>query len=139
MIRTATKDDLEAVYGLIRQLSYHDFTKDQFESCYSCNLENSHILVCEQNKCIYGCGVLSIHYHLHFSRKTAEVVNLIVNENSRNRGIGKELLASLEQVAADNGCVCIEIASGNQREAAHRFYKREGFASTHCKLTKALT
>ena len=138
MIRTATKGDLEEVYGLIRQLSRHDFTKEQFEACYLYNLEKSSILVSEENKNICGCGVLDIHYSLHFSQKSAEIVNLVVEENARNRGMGKELLAALEQLAADCGCVCIEVGSGKQREDAHRFYYREGYECNHCKFTKRL-
>ena len=138
MIRAASKDDLDAVYELMKQLSRHDFTKEQFESCYFYNLENNHILVHEQDKHICGCGVLNISYHLHFSRKTAEIVNLVVDVNARSCGIGKELLASLEQIAIDNGCVCIELDSAKHREDAHRFYEREGYASTHYKLTKEL-
>ena len=30
-----------------------------------------------------------------------------------------------------DGCVCIELGSGMQREAAHRFYDREGFRRNH--------
>ena len=138
MIRAATKDDLDAVYGLIRQLSRHYFTKEQFEPCYLHNLKYNHILVCEYNKHIGGCGILCIHYSLHYSQKSAEVVNLIVDENARNCGIGKELLTSLEKIAIDNECVYLEVSSGKQREAAHRFYEREGFALTHYKLTKKL-
>ena len=138
IIRTATKDDVDAVYGLIRQLSRHYFTKEQFESCYFHNLENNHILVYEENRCIYGCGILSIYYHLHFSRKSAEIVNLVVDANFRCRGIGKKLLASLEQIAASHGCACVKLDSDKQREDAHRFYYREGFVNGHYKFTKEL-
>jgi len=94
--------------------------------------------VCEENKSICGCGILSIHYPLHFSRKSAEIVNLIVDANFRNRGIGKKLLASLEQIAVSRGCVCVKLDSGKQREDAHRFYYREGFVNDHYKFTKEL-
>jgi hypothetical protein len=36
----------------------------------------------------------------------------------------------------DNGCTCIEVGSGKQREDAHRFYEREGFVCDHYKFTK---
>jgi PhnO protein len=139
MIRFATRADLDAIYVLIKQLSRHDFTKEQFESCFQYNLNNSHILVCEHNNRIRGCGVLCVHYSLHFSRKSAEIVELIVDENFRSNGMGKELMAALEQIAVDSGCVSIEVDSGKRRENAHRFYEREGFVSTHCKLTKELS
>jgi len=136
VIRAATNDDLYAVYGLMRQLSRYPFTKEQFESCYLHNLENNYILVREQNKHVDACGVLSIRFPLHFSCKTAEIINLIVDEGARNQGIGKQLLVSFEAIAVASGCVCIVVNSGKQREAAHRFYEREGYVYTHYRFTK---
>ena len=139
MIRAAIKDDLDAVYGLIKQLSRHEFTKEQFCDCYKYNLERGCVLVYEKdNRNICGCVVFNIHYSLHFSRKTAEIVNLVVDESFRNCGIGKKLLTHVEQIVIENGCVCIEVDSGKHREAAHRFYEREGFVCDHYKLTKEL-
>ena len=138
MIRIATKDDIDAVYGLIKQLSSHEFTKEQFNDCYLYNTQKGQVLVYEKDHTISGCIVYNIHYYLHFSRKSAEIVNLVVDESARGRGIGKELLVSFEQIAADLGCVCLEVDSGKHREAAHRFYMREGFVCNHVKLTKVL-
>jgi len=138
MIRAATKDDLDSVYGLMKQLSRHDFTKAQFEDCYLFNLKRERVLVYEKDDIICGCIVFNIHYPMHFSRKTAEIVNLIVGENCRNRGIGKDLLAYLEKIAIDSGCVCLEVDSSKKREGAHRFYFREGFVCSHYKLVKGL-
>ena len=139
MIRAATKVDLDNVYGLMRQLSRHEFTKEQFGDCYFYSIEKGRVLVYEKDHHnICGCLVFSIHYHLHFSRKSAEIVNLVVDESIRGQGIGRELLTYFERIALDNGCVCIEVDSGKQREAAHRFYEREGFVCDHYKLTKGL-
>jgi PhnO protein len=138
MIRPAVKQDLNVVYNLIRQLSSHEFTMEQFNDCYLHNIEKGCVLVYEKDSIICGCLAFDIHYSLHFSRKTAEIVNLIVDEDTRGHGIGKELLEAVEQIASDNGCVCIEVASGKQREAAHRFYEREGFECNHYKLRKEL-
>jgi PhnO protein len=138
MIRAGIKEDLEAVYRLMQQLSSHEFTKEQFEDCYSFNLVKRNIFVYEKDHFICGCVIYNIHYYLHFSRKTAEIVSLIVDENYRGQGIGKELLSAIEQIAAGSECVCLEVASGKQREDAHRFYTREGFAFDHYKFTKEL-
>ena len=138
MIRIATNDDLDAVYGLIKQLSSHEFTKEQFNDCYLYNTQKGQVLVYEKDHVIRGCITYNIHYYLHFSRKSAEIVNLVVDESVRGNGIGKKLLASFAQIAADLGCVCLEVDSGKHREAAHRFYMREGFAFNHYKFTKEL-
>ena len=138
MIRAAAKNDLDAVYCLMQQLSSHDFTKEQFESCFQQNLDSSYIMVYEEDGCVNGCGVLNIQYPLHFSQKKAEVVNLIVDANARGKGIGKKILHELVRIAALNDCVRIEVASNRRRTDAHRFYIREGFDDTHLKLTKGL-
>jgi len=138
MIRKAIKSDLDAVYRLMRQLSNRDFTRKQFDDCYIYHLESGRILVYEKDYSIIGCLTFDIHYPLHFSRKTAEIVNIVVDENVRSGGIGRDLLAEFEKIALDYGCVCIEVDSGKHREAAHRFYEREGFVCNHYKLRKEL-
>jgi len=138
MIRIATKDDLNTVYRLIKQLSTHKFTKKQFEECYLHNILKGHVLVCERNHIVCGCIVFNIHYYLHFSHKSAEVVNLVVDENVRGNGIGKNLLASFEKIATNSGCKCLEVDSSKHRESAHRFYLQEGYECNHLKFTKKL-
>ena len=138
MIRIATNDDMDAVYKLIKQLSSHEFTKEQFNDCYLYNIVKGQVLVYEKNNIISGCIVYNIHYYLHFSRKSAEIVNLVVDESVRGHGIGKKLLAFFERIAVDLDCVYLEVDSGKHREAAHRFYMREGFVFKHYKFTKGL-
>jgi len=138
MIRIATKNDSDAVYRLMKQLSSHEFTKKQFDDCYLHNIEKGQVLVYEKDDVICGCIVYDIHYYLHFSRKSAEIVNLVIDENYRGRGIGKELLAFFERIAIDMSCICLEVDSGKHREAAHRFYYREGFVCNHIKFVKEL-
>jgi len=138
VIRPAKKKDIKAVYGLIRQLSSYGFSKEQFEDCYMYNIGKECVLVYEKDSCIFGCAVFDIHYKLHFSCKSLEIVNLIVDENNRGCGIGKELLKVLEHISLNNDCICIEVATDKQRDAAHRFYKKEGFVCSHYKLRKEL-
>ena len=138
MIRPAKWRDMEAIRGLMRQLSRHEFTDEMFKACYLHNLKHKHILVYEEADCVRGCGILAIHYMMHYSRKSAEIVNLIVDESARGRGIGKALLDEFERIAIENGCVSIEADSGKHRVDAHRFYYREGFVCEHYKFTKGL-
>jgi GNAT superfamily N-acetyltransferase len=57
-----------------------------------------------------------------------EIGGLIVSGDFRNRGIGKRLLARAEQWAKEQGVSRIVVRSRSTREAAHRFYLREGYA-----------
>lgn len=56
----------------------------------------------------------------------AWLIDLVVDEPYRNEGIGTQLLAWLESWAEACGCNCLELPSGVSREAAHRFYERQG-------------
>lgn len=56
----------------------------------------------------------------------AWLIDLVVDEPHRSKGIGAELLDWLASWAAERGCNCLELPSGISREAAHQFYEREG-------------
>jgi GNAT superfamily N-acetyltransferase len=54
------------------------------------------------------------------------VDDLVTDSAYRSRGVGARLLDHLEVRGATLGCRFLELDSGVQREAAHRFYRREG-------------
>jgi GNAT superfamily N-acetyltransferase len=53
------------------------------------------------------------------------VDDLVTDTAHRSRGIGAALLDHLEARGAVLGCRFLELDSGVQREAAHRFYRRQ--------------
>jgi GNAT superfamily N-acetyltransferase len=54
------------------------------------------------------------------------VDDLVTDAAHRSRGVGAALLDHLAVRGAALGCRFLELDSGVQREAAHRFYRREG-------------
>ena len=56
------------------------------------------------------------------------VDDLVADEGVRSRGHGKALLDWLKAEARREGCGHLELISNVVREAAHRFYFREGLA-----------
>ena len=56
--------------------------------------------------------------------------DLVTHEEARSRGYGTRLLDWLKQRARTLGCTEVHLDSRLHREAAHRFYQREGFAKT---------
>ena len=56
------------------------------------------------------------------------VDDLVTVEAQRSRGVGRALLDELVERARAAGCQVLDLDSGVQREHAHRFYRREGFA-----------
>jgi len=57
----------------------------------------------------------------------AEIGGLVVSNNFRSLGIGRKLVVHAEQWAADRALRKMVVRSRISREAAHRFYLREGY------------
>lgn len=70
----------------------------------------------------------------------ADIAALVVDENSRSLGVGKALVKRAEDWARENGITLVRVKSNTKREAAHRFYQREGYtlAKTSHMFTKLL-
>ena len=56
--------------------------------------------------------------------------DLVTDERARSRGFGRQLLDWLKQAGRTHGCTQVHLDSRLHREAAHRFYEREGFTKT---------
>lgn len=56
------------------------------------------------------------------------VDDLVTSGIRRSEGHGAELLSWLRNYAVEEGCHQLHLDSGIQREAAHRFYEREGMS-----------
>ncbi|AXE22721.1 GNAT family N-acetyltransferase [Streptomyces globosus] len=55
------------------------------------------------------------------------VDDLVTAARARSRGVGRALLAHLEERARAAGCRLLDLDSGTHRTGAHRFYLRERF------------
>jgi GNAT superfamily N-acetyltransferase len=58
----------------------------------------------------------------------AEIDELFVVPEARARGVGRQLLASLEQALAARGCVRLQLQLGVANRGARAFYRRLGYA-----------
>jgi ribosomal protein S18 acetylase RimI-like enzyme len=58
----------------------------------------------------------------------AQIHNVVVDSAARGRGIGQALTAEAVQIARSAGAVRLSLTSRDERAAAHRLYRRLGFA-----------
>ena len=58
----------------------------------------------------------------------ALIAGLVVDEEHRSAGLGLDLLAAAEAWAGERGMRSVRVLSRVERERAHRFYMREGYA-----------
>jgi GNAT superfamily N-acetyltransferase len=61
-----------------------------------------------------------------FSGLRFYVDDLVTDDATRSRGVGRMLMEYLSAEAARRGSTWLELESGTQREQAHKFYFREG-------------
>jgi GNAT superfamily N-acetyltransferase len=70
---------------------------------------------------VYGVHVLEAPAH-------ALIGGLVIDEKHRGQGIGRRLMAAVEQWAADSGYTSIRVRSNVIRKGAHIFYPRLGYS-----------
>ena len=138
MIRRAGDKDAERVHQLIEKLETPQlFPLEPFVEKYIRNLDNPNLiyLVAETDSTIIAFGSLQISEPLHHEQPVAEIVELIVDERSRGKSVGAQMVNAMLLLARDRGCCCMEVTSNRMRRRAHRFYAKHGFMMTHYKLT----
>jgi GNAT superfamily N-acetyltransferase len=71
----------------------------------------------------------------------AEITGLVVAEAERGHGIGAQLIVAAEAWARTRGVARIRVRSRQERERAHQFYERAGYArvKTQVVFSKPLT
>lgn len=65
----------------------------------------------------------------------AEIGGLVVDESWRGVGIGRQLMATAEQWARQQGCAEVRLRSNTAREEAHHFYGALGYRCIKTSLT----
>ena len=78
---------------------------------------------------VVGWIVVGVTHHLQ-AEPYGEIGGLVVSSEFRSNGIGRQLVATAERWVADRGIAKVLVRSQIAREAAHRFYLREGYSQT---------
>ena len=76
-------------------------------------------------------GLASVHLDPPFIRfgKRCWLQDLVVSSSRRSQGIGALLLDVATDWARQRGCTHLELASGEGRKDAHRFYRAQGMTA----------
>lgn len=140
MIRFAIQDDVKDIYELICQLENNKLDYEKFEKVFNINLQDDRIyyLVYEKDNTAIGFLSLHIDYQLHHIGKIAEIMELVTKEEYRGLKIGKNLFQKSCEIAKENDCIQIELATNKLREKAHKFYEKEGMKNFHYKFSMNL-
>jgi GNAT superfamily N-acetyltransferase len=132
-LRLAEASDLPAVVDLLRrQLEEHDI------ALAPATLEGSvrtlltepalgRILIATYGDEVAGVALLSFLFTLEHGGPAAWLDELYVDPRRRGHGLGARLVAEAMRVAAERGCVALDLEVEDGHDAATRLYERLGF------------
>ena len=66
-------------------------------------------------------------YNLIYLDNLIDIIGLVVSNEHRKKGIGKELLKIAEDYGKSNGHAGVRLVSGENRIEAHKFYENCGY------------
>ena len=82
-------------------------------------------------------GTVSASSYLH-NDLTGRIIALVVSRESQRRGIGARLIAEAEKNLIQRGITRVTVTARFEREKAHQFYEKLGYARTGFRFAKNL-
>jgi GNAT superfamily N-acetyltransferase len=133
IMREALESDLPGVLSLYVQLGQDDgsvLSLDTAASIYrkmkSYPDYKIHVALAEGR--IIGTFALLVMDNLgHCGTPSAILEDVVVGEDLRGQGIGKQMMDYANSLCRQKGCYKMSFSSNINREAAHRFYEKLGF------------
>lgn len=128
-VRVALVSDAAAVVGLTRQLGYEVLAPD-VEARLSRILSRAdqQFFVAELEGHVVGWLHAAISEYVE-TGPFVVIGGLVVDQEQRGKGIGRELMSRAEDWAKNQGCTIVRLWSSSFRTAAHRFYEGLGYAN----------
>jgi N-acetylglutamate synthase-like GNAT family acetyltransferase len=132
IIRNARPDDAERIAELYKQLVSNPEVMVQPGRISAISGDpNTGLFVCELSGEVQGTALVSLCADVMFgSQPFAVIENVVVDEDVRGQGLGEALLRHIEAFCLASNCSKMMLLSSIQREDAHRFFERAGFAGS---------
>jgi GNAT superfamily N-acetyltransferase len=127
-VRDATVDDVGDIAQLFAQLGY-DVSAGEVAVRLAglAGDPQSRCLVAADGTHLVGAITLYFVPVIHQGGRWCRLTSLVVDEQTRGRGVGQALVAAAEEASAAAGCVRVESTSATRRTDAHAFYERLGY------------
>jgi len=127
-VREAALADALSIAALAGQLTYPSTPEEVERRLRELPQDGSHAVFVAEDRAGHVVGWAHV-YALHFvgSDLRAEVAGLVVDESCRNAGVGKALMARIEDWAREKGLAAVTLRSNVIRAPAHKFYEQLGY------------
>lgn len=140
-IRPTLASDVDIIFSYISHLEEKTFDFKSFRERFMDNIEDPDLIyLVAENESGEVTGFVSCHGQrlLHLERMVFEIQEIYVARYYRDRGIGKALMAALEEKLRETDFEILEVTANVKRTDARRFYGKMGFTQTHIKFSKEL-
>ena len=128
-IELATKENLDGILALQNQI-YKVKKVHRNATKILADLIDAHycdVVVAKVDNKIVGSAVILYLPIPAYGKPYAYLEGLVVDKNSRQKGIGTALLAKLMELAKDKNCYKFVATSRFTSEDVHKFYEKSGF------------
>lgn len=125
IIECSSDEMLHDVWGVMQQLRAGLDEATFIERVHAAKQSGYRLLMAFEHNQLVGAMGWRVLSDLAWGR-TLYIDDLVVDEQSRNQGIGEKLMAHARDIAKGEKCACVRLSSNLQRLDAHRFYERIG-------------
>ncbi|MBT2620050.1 GNAT family N-acetyltransferase [Chryseobacterium sp. ISL-6] len=136
-IRRIERDDFEFVYHSLCDLENEILDREALQKIFCENIDNpsySYLIAEIKNEKI---GFITLHTQnlLHHCGLVGEIQEFYITEHFRGKGIGRQLIRRIMDLAEENKLKSIEVATNKKRIENINIYENLGFNLTHNKFT----
>ena len=130
-IRPAVLEDAPQITALLHQLGYPDTEQMVKRRLEVLDTQADTIVLVAENdrRQLTGCIQVVIANRLA-EGPYGEIASLVIDENDRGHGVGRQLVGSAADWLMDHGMERLRVRCNAIREDAHSFYARLGFHVT---------
>jgi N-acetylglutamate synthase-like GNAT family acetyltransferase len=138
-IRQAEVADAQEVARLIGQLGYPApdlAVQDRLERLASSTADR--LFVAERGSGLAGLAALHISLTVQHDARVAKLAAMVGDDRFRGRGVGRALVAAVEEEARRRECGLIFVNTAERRGDAQAFYRAIGYEETGRRFAKPL-
>lgn len=136
-IREATPEDAAEIHTLACELAGTLGDRTPLRKDVAARLSElleaprARVILAEEGDEVLGAASVWVKPDLAHGDTVVEVPMLAVASGQRRQGVGKRLMAEIQQIAADNGANLIELVATRDNRAAREFYRSLGFVEAN--------
>ena len=140
LVRRATVSDAPPISELLSELGYPLKIADVKGNIALLSASFSDVvLVAEAGFSIIGLISFHVVPLFHVIGKLGRITVLVVSAQWQRRGVGRQLVQAAEEFGWSQGCLRIEVTSGDHRAGAHKFYQSLGYQLDESRFIKRPT